>query len=256
MPHGRPSRADQLRNPTLGLLYFHQTVSRKPPQRLIGQMGVEHVASVGGDIGGGRRRVLRLMGQDEEGTLAALKGIRDPTIKEHRGRIVKTYPEGLLVEFASVVDAVRCAVDVRRALAERSAGVAAKKRIEFRMDINIGDISHRGRRHFRRWCQLSARLEALAEPGGIQVALCAIGYAISSIYRSRIWANTRSSTSPGHCGSAGCRLWFDAGCCRAGGASTAAALGDRWEWLLVSWWLLQLLACSRIPPRLHLHNAN
>src|SRR6516165_10754961 len=75
----------------------------------------------------------RLMGADEEGTLAALKAIRrdlaDPKIKEHRGRIVKTTGDGLLIEFASVVDAVRCAVDVQRAMAERNADVAATKRI-------------------------------------------------------------------------------------------------------------------------------
>ena len=86
----------------------------------------------------------RLMGKDEEGTLAALKAIRrelgDPKIKEHRGRIVKTTGDGLLVEFASVVDAVRCAVDVQRAMAERNADVAAEKRIEFRIGINVGDI--------------------------------------------------------------------------------------------------------------------
>src|SRR5215472_16846491 len=86
----------------------------------------------------------RLMGGDEEGTLAALKAIRrdlgDPKIKEHHGRIVKTTGDGLLVEFASVVDAVRCAVDLQRSMAERNANMAAAKRIEFRMGINIGDI--------------------------------------------------------------------------------------------------------------------
>src|SRR5207253_9792768 len=82
----------------------------------------------------------RLMGEDEEGTLAALKAIRreltDPKIKEHHGRIVKTMGDGLLVEFPSVVDAVRCAVAVQRALAERTVGVAAARRIEFRFGIH------------------------------------------------------------------------------------------------------------------------
>jgi adenylate cyclase len=72
----------------------------------------------------------RLMGEDEEGTLAALKAIRrelsDPTVKQHRGRIVKTTGDGLLIEFASVVDAVRCAVEVQRAMAERNAGGDAR----------------------------------------------------------------------------------------------------------------------------------
>src|SRR5437660_705780 len=86
----------------------------------------------------------RLMGADEEGTLAALKAIRrevvDPKIEEHRGRIVKTTGDGLLVEFASVVDAVRCAVEVQRGMAERNADVRAEKRIEFRIGINLGDV--------------------------------------------------------------------------------------------------------------------
>src|SRR4029077_1447701 len=86
----------------------------------------------------------RLMGADEEGTLAALKGRRreliDPKVKEHRGRIVKTTGDGLLVEFASVIDAVRCAVEVQRDMADRNADVAAERRIEFRVGINVGDI--------------------------------------------------------------------------------------------------------------------
>jgi adenylate cyclase len=86
----------------------------------------------------------RLMGEDEEGTLAVLKAIRrelgDPKIKEHRGRIVKTTGDGLLVEFASVVDAVRFAVEVQRAMAQRNADMPADKRIEFRVGIHQGDI--------------------------------------------------------------------------------------------------------------------
>ena len=86
----------------------------------------------------------RLMGEDEEGTLAALKAIRrelgDPKIKEHRGRIVKTTGDGLLVEFASVVDAVRCAVEIQRAMVNRNAETPEDKRIEFRVGIHQGDI--------------------------------------------------------------------------------------------------------------------
>src|SRR6516164_1050244 len=86
----------------------------------------------------------RLMGEDEEGTLAALRAIRrelgDPKIKEHRGRIVKTTGDGLLVEFASVVDAVRCAVETQREMATRNAKIPPERRIEFRMGINLGDI--------------------------------------------------------------------------------------------------------------------
>jgi hypothetical protein len=83
------------------------------------------------------------------GTLAALEAIRrelgDPKVKEHRGRIVKTTGDGLLIEFASVVDAVRCAVEVQQAIAERNAHLPEARRIEFRMGINLGDIIRDGR---------------------------------------------------------------------------------------------------------------
>lgn len=115
----------------------------------------------------------RLMGADEEGTLAALKQLRrdlaDPKIKEHRGRIVKTTGDGLLVEFASVVDAVRCAVEVQREMAARSAGVPEDRRIQFRIGINLGDIIRDGRDIYGDGVNVAARLEALAEPGGICV---------------------------------------------------------------------------------------
>jgi len=116
----------------------------------------------------------RLMGADEEGTLAALKAIRrelgDPKVKEHRGRIVKTTGDGLLIEFASVVDAVRCAVEVQRGMAERNAEVPEARRIEFRIGINLGDIIRDGRDIFGDGVNIAARLEALSEPGGICVS--------------------------------------------------------------------------------------
>jgi len=116
----------------------------------------------------------RLMGRDEEGTLAALRAIRrelgDPKIKEHRGRIVKTTGDGLLVEFASVVDAVRCAVDVQREMAIRNANIPPERRIEFRMGINLGDIIVEDGDIFGDGVNLAARLEGLAEPGGICVS--------------------------------------------------------------------------------------
>ena len=116
----------------------------------------------------------RLMGEDEEGTLAALKAIRrelgDPKVKEHRGRIVKTTGDGLLVEFASVVDAVRCAVEVQRAMAERNAEIPEARRIEFRMGINLGDIIRDGRDIFGDGVNIAARLESIADPGGICVS--------------------------------------------------------------------------------------
>jgi class 3 adenylate cyclase len=113
-------------------------------------------------------------GADEEGTLAALKGIRrelgDPKVKEHRGRIVKTTGDGLLIEFGSVVDAVRCAVEVQERMAERNAEVPEARRIEFRIGINLGDIIRDGRDIFGDGVNVAARLEALAEPGGICVS--------------------------------------------------------------------------------------
>jgi adenylate cyclase len=116
----------------------------------------------------------RLMGADEEGTLAALKAIRrelgDPKIAEHRGRIVKTTGDGLLVEFGSVVDAVRCAVEVQRAMADRNAGTRAEKRIEFRIGIHQGDIIVEDGDIFGDGVNLAARLEGVAEPGGICVS--------------------------------------------------------------------------------------
>src|SRR5882757_5411297 len=95
----------------------------------------------------------RLMGVDEEGTHERLKAhlreLVDPKIKEHRGRIVKNTGDGMLVEFPSVVDAVRCAVEVQREIAERNADVPVEWRIEFRIGINLGDRDRRGTRHFR-----------------------------------------------------------------------------------------------------------
>src|SRR6202140_4067509 len=115
----------------------------------------------------------RLMGVDEEGTLSALKELRrelaDPKIKEHRGRIVKKTGGGLLVEFASVVDAVRCAVEVQQEMAERNVGGPEEQRIQFRIGINLGDIIKDGRDIFGDGVNVAARLEALAEPGGICV---------------------------------------------------------------------------------------
>ena len=116
----------------------------------------------------------RLMGEDEEGTLAALKALQreliDPKVKEHCGRLVKTTGDGALVEFASVVDAVRCAVAVQRDLAERNTDIPAERRIEFRIGINLGDIIIDENDIFGDGVNIAARLEALAEPGGICVS--------------------------------------------------------------------------------------
>jgi adenylate cyclase len=116
----------------------------------------------------------RLMGTDEEGTHERLKGhlgeLINPKIAEHRGRIVKNTGDGFLAEFASVVDAVRCAVEVQREMAERNAGTPAEKRIEFRAGINLGDVIAERDDIFGDGVNVAARLEALAEPGGICVS--------------------------------------------------------------------------------------
>src|SRR5215467_5409045 len=116
----------------------------------------------------------RLIGADEEGTLARLRAIRresiDPKIAEYRGRIVKTTGDGLLIEFTSVVGAVRCAVEVQRAMRDRNAGIPATERIEFRIGMHQGDIVVEDGDIFGDGVNVAARLEALAEPGGICVS--------------------------------------------------------------------------------------
>ena len=116
----------------------------------------------------------RLMGADEEGTLERLKALRcellDPKIAAHHGRIVKTTGDGLLVEFASVVDAVRCAVAVQQAIPERNTDVAADSSIELRIGINLGDVIVEGDDLYGDGVNIAARIEALADPGGVFVS--------------------------------------------------------------------------------------
>ncbi|QPF88562.1 adenylate/guanylate cyclase domain-containing protein [Bradyrhizobium commune] len=116
----------------------------------------------------------RLMGEDEEGTLARLKSCRktlvDPKIAEHRGRIVKTTGDGMLVEFGSAVDAVRCAVEVQRAMAGGFVDMPVEKRIQFRIGIHVGDIIIDSDDIFGDGVNIAARLEGIAEPGGICVS--------------------------------------------------------------------------------------
>src|SRR2546421_4602029 len=116
----------------------------------------------------------RLIGADEEGTLNRLRSIRaeiiDPTITEHRGRIVKTTGDGLLVEFSSVVDALRCATEWQRSVVEANVRIAADKCIEFRIGIHQGDIVVEDDDIFGDGVNVAARLEGLAEPGGICVS--------------------------------------------------------------------------------------
>jgi adenylate cyclase len=116
----------------------------------------------------------RLMGADEEGTLERLKALRrellDPKITEHQGRIVKTTGDGLLVEFASVVDAVRCAVEVQQAMPERNTGIGPDNRIELRIGINLGDVIVEGDDLYGDGVNIAARIEALADAGGVLVS--------------------------------------------------------------------------------------
>ena len=123
-----------------------------------------------GDIAG----YSRLMIADEEGTLRQLKAHRkeliDPKIADRRGRIVKTTGDGMLVEFGSVVDAVQCAVEIQRGMAERNAEVEAERRIQFRIGINVGDIISDGNDIYGDGVNVAARLENLAEPGGVYIS--------------------------------------------------------------------------------------
>src|SRR5215471_16428084 len=116
----------------------------------------------------------RLMGVDEEGTHERLKAhlaeLVHPKISEQRGRIVKNTGDGFLAEFTSVIDAVRCAAEVQRGMAERNPDAPVEERIEFRIGINLGDVIVEEHDIFGDGVNVAARLEALAEPGGICVS--------------------------------------------------------------------------------------
>src|SRR4051794_34061902 len=116
----------------------------------------------------------RLMGADEERTHERLKThlrqLVDPKIQEHHGRIVKTTGDGMLAEFSSVVDAVRCAVEIQRRMVDRNADTLEDKRIAFRIGINLGDVISDGGDIYGDGVNIAARLETLAEPGGICIS--------------------------------------------------------------------------------------
>src|SRR5260221_3043272 len=135
---------------------------KRPERRLAGVLAADMV---------GYSRLTRL---DEEGTVARLRALRrdlfDPVIAEHRGRIVKTTGDGLLVEFASVVDAVRCALRVQQGMAILNTDVRSDRRIEFPVGINLGDVVVDGDDLLGDGVNIAARLAQLAEPGGICVS--------------------------------------------------------------------------------------
>jgi TolB-like protein/class 3 adenylate cyclase/cytochrome c-type biogenesis protein CcmH/NrfG len=138
----------------------------------VGEQRVQRrlAAILAGDVAG----YSRLTGLDEEGTIARLRALRreltDPAIAEHGGRIVKTTGDGILIEFPSVVEAVRFAVEVQRGMATRNTDVAADRRIEFRVGIHLGDVVVEGDDLLGDGVNIAARLEGLAEPGGVCVS--------------------------------------------------------------------------------------
>src|SRR5215213_4597744 len=120
----------------------------------------------------------RLTAADEDRTLARLRALRsdliDPTVAVHRGRVVKRTGDGAIVEFRSVVDAVRCAIEVQNAMIERNAGVPPERRIEFRIGIHLGDVVEESDGDLMGdGVNIAARLESIAEPGGIVVSAAA-----------------------------------------------------------------------------------
>jgi hypothetical protein len=145
------------------------------------QQPERHLAAIlAADVAG----YSRLMSTDEEGTLTQLKEHRrqlgDPKIKEHRGHIIKTTGDGMLVEFASAVDAVRCAVEIQRGMAERNADAPPEHRIEFRIGINVGTSSR---------TTVACALEVLFR-------LCCFGFWRAELFPFRINVSSRSRSSP------------------------------------------------------------
>src|SRR3982075_4506458 len=154
------------------ILLYNPSISPRPRGCTLSSEHVERrlAAILAADVVGS----CRLIGIDEEGTLARLKALRktlfDPKIAQHHGRIVKNTGDGALVEFASVVDAVRCADDVQRGVAEQNTDVPQDKRIEFRIGIHLGDIIIADDDIFGDGVNIAVRLEGIAEPGGVSIS--------------------------------------------------------------------------------------
>jgi adenylate cyclase len=146
----------------------------------------------------------RLMGADEEGTLAHLKSFRkalvDPKIAEHRGHIVKTTGDGLLVEFASAVDAARCAAEIQRGMAGQNADAAQGNRIEFRIGIHVGDIIIDDNDIFGDGVNIAARLEGSRRPEGSAFPTMLTGRFVARwTHPSTTWDRKLSRISPSRC---------------------------------------------------------
>lgn len=124
-------------------------------------------AILAGDVAG----YSRLMGNDEQGTLEALKAchrdVINPKVAEHHGRVVNSPGDAVLIEFASAVDAARCAIAIQKAIAERNSAIAEDRRVEFRIGINVGDVIVDGSEIYGDGVNIAARIEALARPGAI-----------------------------------------------------------------------------------------
>ena len=151
----------------------------------------------------------RLMGADEEGTHESLKAhlrkLVNPKITEHRGRVVKNTGDGFLAEFASVVDAIRCAVEVRRGMADREPEVPDARRIRFRIGVNLGDVIAEEGDIFGDGVNVAARLEGLAEPGGVLVSNTVYEHARDRLpFAFEDLGSIRSRTSPGRCACTEC----------------------------------------------------
>lgn len=142
---------------------------KSPPHRLPASIPRKLAAILHADVKG----YSRLMGADEVGTLRTLTAYRrlmEACIAQHSGRIVGTAGDGFLVEFASVVDAVQCAVDIQTVLTAENAQLPADKRMEFRIGINLGDVMVNGEQIYGDGVNIAARLESLADAGGICIS--------------------------------------------------------------------------------------
>ena len=147
----------------------------------------------------------RLAGADEDRTLSRLRGLRsdliDPAIAAHHGRVVKRAGDGILIEFRSVVDAVRCAIEVQNGVVERNAGLPPERRIEFRIGIHLGDVVEESDGDLMGdGVNVAARLEGICEPGGISCPRTPTGKSSRvSNFGSMILGLKASRTSPSRC---------------------------------------------------------